>query len=164
MKQFTHQIQNPLGPLVAIGCEKKLHFLGFQTRRNLKKELERFAPLQAKKTPPLALLEEELSSYFANKTDLFNTSLEIRGTSFQKDVWKALLRIPFGKTCSYLSIAEAIGKPKANRAVTSAIGINPFTILIPCHRVLRSNGDLGGYNGGVEKKQWLLEFENALFR
>lgn len=107
---------------------------------------------------PVRLLEEELESYFKNKRGAFTVPYKMRGTFFQMDVWEALKEIPWGSTCSYSDIAQKIGKPKAVRAVGTAIGKNPFSILIPCHRVV-GKGGLGGYAWGLERKQWLLEHE-----
>ena len=85
--------------------------------------------------------------------------MEARGTAFQKSVWKEMSRIPYGKTLTYAQIAKRIGKPKAVRAVGTACGKNPLLVLIPCHRVVGSNGGLGGYSAGIPKKVWLLAHE-----
>lgn len=101
----------------------------------------------------------ELDEYFTQKRKEFTVPLDIQGTTFQNTVWQALLKIPFGETRSYKQIAENIGNLLAIRAVGTTNGKNKIMILIPCHRVIGSNGSLIGYAGGLERKQWLLNFE-----
>lgn len=103
----------------------------------------------------------ELSEYFTGKRKSFDISLHIEGTNFQKRVWEELLKIPYGTTKSYKEIAEAIGNPKASRAIGNANNKNKIAILIPCHRVVGSNGDLVGYAGGLGIKEILLNKERA---
>jgi len=104
----------------------------------------------------------QLDEYFSKERKLFSLPLDLRGTDFQKKVWDKLLDIPFGKTISYLQLATALGDKKSIRAVGGANGRNPISIIIPCHRVIGSNGDLVGYGGGMDKKKWLLEHEGVL--
>lgn len=92
----------------------------------------------------------------------FDAPLDLIGTSFQKQVWSALMTIPYGKTKSYDEIAKLINNPKSCRAVGNANRNNPISLIVPCHRVVRKNGALGGYNGGIEVKKWLLEFESKI--
>lgn len=106
--------------------------------------------------------ETELREYFEGKRQRFTIPLWIEGTAFQKEVWERLCRIPFGETRSYGQIAEAIGHAKAVRAVGLANGRNPISIVVPCHRVIGSDGSLTGYGGGIERKRFLLELEGAL--
>ncbi|WP_415903245.1 methylated-DNA--[protein]-cysteine S-methyltransferase [Neptuniibacter sp. QD29_5] len=101
----------------------------------------------------------ELSEYFAGKRVRFDVPLAPNGTKFQQSVWNALNDIPYGKTCSYGDVAKKIGKPKAARAIGMANNRNPIPIIIPCHRVLGSNGNLTGYAGGLENKSYLLNLE-----
>lgn len=101
----------------------------------------------------------ELESYFAGKLKKFALPLDLRGTPFQKAVWEALLKIPYGETRSYSDIAQAIGNPAAVRAVGLANGANPVSIIVPCHRVIGKSGGLVGYGGGLERKRALLELE-----
>lgn len=109
---------------------------------------------------PLILeVEKQLAEYFDGKRSLFDIPLEYKGTSFQQDVWKALEKIPYGTTLSYKEIAELIQRPKAIRAVGTAIGKNPFSIIVPCHRVIGSNGSLTGFAGGLDRKKILLQLE-----
>ncbi|WP_305000481.1 methylated-DNA--[protein]-cysteine S-methyltransferase [Sulfuricurvum sp. IAE1] len=109
--------------------------------------------------PLLLRLEKELGEYFAGKRRTFDLPLAPRGTPFQLAVWERLRTIPYGETISYAQEAERLGNPKAVRAVASANGRNPISILIPCHRVIATGGGLGGYSGGVEKKAFLLALE-----
>jgi methylated-DNA-[protein]-cysteine S-methyltransferase len=104
-------------------------------------------------------LKAQLAEYFAGRRKTFDIELAPRGTGFQLAVWDALLRIPYGHTISYAELAVSIGKSNAVRAVGSANGANPIPVIIPCHRVIGSNGTLTGYGGGIERKQWLLALE-----
>ena len=104
----------------------------------------------------------QLQDYFAGKRTEFTFKLNPSGTDFQKKVWDELLHIPFGKTCSYLELSKKLGDAKAIRAVASANGKNPLWIVIPCHRVIGTNGSLTGYAGGLWRKKWLLEHENPI--
>jgi len=111
---------------------------------------------------PNALEEvvKQLREYFDGKRRDFNLRLSPQGTDFQKRVWRELEKIPFGKTVSYKHIATRLGDPKVIRAAASANGKNPIPIIIPCHRVIGSDGSLTGYAGGLQRKKWLLEHEN----
>lgn len=104
----------------------------------------------------------QLKEYFEGKREKFDLNLNPQGTDFQRRVWDALLNIPFGKTTSYLQLSKELGDVKAIRAVASANGKNPLWIVIPCHRVIGSNGDLTGYAGGLHRKKWLLEHESPV--
>ena len=103
---------------------------------------------------------QELNDYFKGNLKEFSLKLNPKGTAFQQKVWKALNEIPFGKTCSYFELSRKLGNEKAIRAVASANGKNPLWIVIPCHRVIGSDGSLTGYAGGLSRKQWLLNHEN----
>ncbi|BDW92537.1 MULTISPECIES: methylated-DNA--[protein]-cysteine S-methyltransferase [Flavobacteriaceae] len=113
-------------------------------------------------TIPTELKEaaEQFQQYFNGNRTVFNLKLNPSGTHFQKKVWNALLEIPFGKTISYLELSKQLGDVKAIRAVASANGKNPLWIVVPCHRVIGTNGDLTGYAGGLHRKKWLLEHES----
>lgn len=104
-------------------------------------------------------LEKELKEYFMGQRQTFTLPLNPHGTPFQKEVWKTLLTIPYGETISYATEAKLFGNPKAVRAVASANAKNPISILIPCHRVIATDGGLGGYSGGIKKKKFLLDLE-----
>ncbi|MGE5651204.1 MAG: methylated-DNA--[protein]-cysteine S-methyltransferase [Bacillota bacterium] len=103
----------------------------------------------------------ELDEYFAGRRRTFDVALDLGGTPFQRDVWDALLALPYGATTSYQSIAQRIARPNAVRAAGTAIGRNPVSIIVPCHRVLGSSGALSGYAGGLPRKQFLLAHERA---
>ncbi|MDF0706776.1 methylated-DNA--[protein]-cysteine S-methyltransferase [Flagellimonas okinawensis] len=103
---------------------------------------------------------QQFQEYFKGNRTVFNLKLNPSGTDFQKKVWDALLQIPFGKTISYLELSKQLGDVKAIRAVASANGKNPLWIVVPCHRVIGTNGDLTGYAGGLHRKKWLLEHES----
>ena len=105
------------------------------------------------------LTMKQLEEYFAGKRTIFELPFDLEGTPFQQRVWQELLKIPFGKTRSYMDVARALGDVKAIRAVGTANGSNRIAIIIPCHRVIGSDGSLTGYAGGLFRKKWLLDFE-----
>ncbi|PVW15098.1 methylated-DNA--[protein]-cysteine S-methyltransferase [Marixanthomonas spongiae] len=105
---------------------------------------------------------EQLTEYFEGSRQTFNIPLNPNGTKFQKKVWQQLQSIPFGKTTSYQKMANALGDPKVIRAAASANGKNPISIIIPCHRVIGSDGSLTGYAGGLHRKKWLLQHESPV--
>ncbi|MFC5047563.1 methylated-DNA--[protein]-cysteine S-methyltransferase [Aquimarina hainanensis] len=105
---------------------------------------------------------DQLSAYFEGKRTTFDLELNPKGTVFQKKVWKMLLEIPYGKTWSYMDMAKKMGDPKTIRAVATANGKNPLWIVVPCHRVIGSDGSLTGYAGGLWRKKWLLDHENPV--
>ncbi|MGL2962719.1 methylated-DNA--[protein]-cysteine S-methyltransferase [Flavobacterium sp. RSB2_4_14] len=115
----------------------------------------------SKTIPPiLQVVVQQLQEYFLNKRSTFDFKLNPKGTEFQQRVWKELLNIPFGKTISYLDLSKKLGDVKAIRAVASANGKNPLWIVVPCHRVIGTDGSLTGYAGGLWRKKWLLEHES----
>ncbi len=119
------------------------------------------APLISEEVPAeLIPAVEQLKKYFSGDLRKFDLKLNPSGTEFQKKVWKALSEIPFGKTCSYYQLSKDLGDIKAIRAVAGANGRNPLWIIVPCHRVIGSDGSLTGYAGGLWRKKWLLEHEN----
>ena len=113
-------------------------------------------------TPDLQEAIDQLQQYFAGRRTNFHLKLNPQGTEFQKRVWQALQNIPYGKTVSYMELAKDLGDPLAIRAVAAANGKNPLWILVPCHRVIGSDGSLTGYAGGLWRKKWLLEHEQPL--
>ena len=119
----------------------------------------RLAAAAEKATPLLKTAERELMEYFAGRRTTFDLPLEPVGTDFQREVWRALTRIPFGRTVGYGAIAAAVNRPQAARAVGNACGANPIPILIPCHRVVASGGRLGGFSCGLDFKKFLLTLE-----
>jgi methylated-DNA-[protein]-cysteine S-methyltransferase len=110
----------------------------------------------------LTCCKKQLDEYFNEGRKEFSLPLDVEGTDFQKKVWNELLKIPYGKSISYIQLARRLGDEKLIRAVGTANGKNPVSIIVPCHRVIGSNGGLVGYGGGLYKKRWLLEFEGTL--
>lgn len=157
-------IDTPLGPMIAISDEEALYLLEFVNRRGLEREIERLrnilrAAIIPGKTEIIDSIERELKWYFKGELKQFLTPIMMVGTPFQKSVWSELMKIPIGKTCSYSDIAKKLENTGAVRAVGSANGANQIAIVIPCHRVINSDGQLGGYGGGLARKKWLLEHE-----
>lgn len=160
-------IDTILGPMLAIGDDSSLYLLEFVDRRGLEKEVERMrkrvnAAIIPGCTNPIQQIQEELKRYFEGTLKEFKTPLFLLGSPFQKRVWNALQKIPPGETRSYSDIANAIERPTAFRAVAQANGANQLAIVIPCHRVINANGEIGGYGGGVIRKKWLLSHEKNL--
>jgi len=156
-----------LGPMIGIADEEALYLLEFVDRRGLEREVERLrrrtnAAIIPGCTAPLRSIERELGEYFDGKISDFKTPLRLLGSPFQQEVWNRLLQIPAGQTSSYGEIAATMGRPTAYRAVAQANGANQLAIVIPCHRVINANGELGGYGGGLSRKQWLLNHERAM--
>lgn len=155
-------IETPMGKMTAVGDDDYLYLLEFETRNRLKEELYKLqqrGPITPGKSKTTSMIEEELQQYFAGKLAKFRTPIKQYGTVFQKQVWDELERIPKGETRSYLDMAKALNRPKSFRAVAQANGANQFALIIPCHRVINENGDLGGYGGGLEVKRQLLKLE-----
>ena len=162
---FAAWLDTPLGPMTAVADERALHLLEFVDRRGLEREIERLrqrqkAGIAPGRTAPIAQIEAELEDVLRGPLDdVRDAARARRGSPFQNAVWDALLTIPPGETWSYAQLARAVGRPKAVRAVGTANGANPLAIVIPCHRVINTNGELGGYGGGLPRKRWLLEHE-----
>lgn len=163
-------MDSPIGPLTIVGTrENGLCNIEFGSMEDVQDKLSKWLKKHFFDGFELILGGEELlpivqtlDGYFKGTEQLtFHFPIDLHGTPFQKKVWKELLNIDYGTTKSYKDIAEAIAAPKAVRAIGTAIGQNPVPIIIPCHRVINSNGNLGGFTGGIEKKQKLLEIENA---
>lgn len=160
----TSWLDTPLGPLLAIADEEALYLLKYVDRRSLDKELDHLrkktkSTIIPGRTRSISLIESELMQYFAGELKEFKTPLILIGTPFQKLVWEEIGKIPHGETRSYSEIAEAIGKPTAHRAVARETALNPIAIVIPCHRVIHKQGDLGSYGGGLSRKKWLINHE-----
>ena len=159
----SSHINTPLGKMIAVSDDNKLYFLQFDDHQSLEAELKKFE-VQSKiivgETKTSSSIKKELDEYFASKLVAFKTPLSPFGTPFQKKTWQALTQIAFGSTNSYAQLATSIEKPTAYRAVAQANGANPIVIVIPCHRIINSNGKLGGYSAGIERKEWLLNHES----
>lgn len=161
---YLNRIETPIGTMFAGATDSGLCLLEFTDRRMLESEFKQLvkrynATLVRGENKHIKQTQYELAEYFAGKRQQFTVVLDMHGTDFQKTVWKILLDIPYGKTRSYQEQANAMGKPKAVRAVANANGMNQISIIIPCHRVIGANGQLTGYGGGLWRKQWLLNLE-----
>jgi len=146
---YTDYIESPLGLIEFKASDKgitQVIFCGSQM-------------LDVKTNKITDCCKQQLKEYFKGQRKRFDVPLDPQGTDFQKLVWQSLLKIPFGKTNTYLDIAQLVARPKGSQAVGGANGRNPISIIVPCHRVVGSNGSLTGYAGGIERKLWLLEHE-----
>ena len=158
----------PLGPMLAAATDDGVCLLEFHDRRMLETQIKRLRQrLGCEITPGvnahLKNLEFELQSYFAGELERFTVPVVLAGTEFQLAVWNRLQEIPYGETLSYEQLAKDIGRPGAQRAVGRANGDNRLAVVVPCHRVIRSDGTLCGYGGGLWRKQFLLDLERARF-
>ncbi len=158
------RLTTPISPMFACASDKGLCMLEFTDRCALETELKDLckrlnAVILPGKNPHLDQVQSEIHEYFSKKREVFTVELHTPGTEFQKSVWKMLQKIPYGETWSYKQQAIELGNPKAVRAVASANGHNQVGIIIPCHRVIGSDGSLTGYGGGLHRKKWLLDFE-----
>jgi AraC family transcriptional regulator, regulatory protein of adaptative response / methylated-DNA-[protein]-cysteine methyltransferase len=158
--------ESPLGPLILGANAKGLCLLEFSDRRMLETQFKvlraRFnCPVVPGENAHLNKVKDELARYFEGRLKEFTVPLIYPGTEFQEKVWRNLLKIPYGDTCSYEELACAVGSPKAVRAVGAANGCNRIAIVIPCHRVVNKGGKLGGYGGGLWRKQALLHLERG---
>ena len=156
---FT-QIDSPVGPLLLVGDDTGLHELWFVEGRRKKQP----NPEWKENAKPFSTAIKQLREYFAGKREAFDLPLVLDGTPFQLSVWRNLQIIPYGQTVSYLDLAKKIGNPKAVRAVGLANGSNPIPIIVPCHRVIGSDGSLTGFGGGLPTKQKLLALESRQLR
>ena len=164
MKFDTQTVQttfnSPLGPVIVAATDRGLAGVWFEGQRHLP---DRSGWRIDDRHPLLVRAVRQLSDYFAGRRTTFDLPLDLHGgTAFQQSVWQALLRIPRGTTTSYGAIGQRLGKPAAVRAVGAAVGRNPISVIVPCHRVLGSDGSLTGYAGGLDRKAALLELEAAL--
>jgi methylated-DNA-[protein]-cysteine S-methyltransferase len=157
-------IDSPVGPLTAAERGVRLCLLHFGADEAAVDEtLERWHPGEPRVRRQIPGVRAALSRYFAGELEAIDSmAVELNGTDFQKRVWQALRRIPAGSTLSYAELARRIGEPAAVRAVGAANGANPVALVVPCHRVIGSNGTLTGYGGGLERKRWLLVHERVV--
>lgn len=158
---LVHTIDSPIGPLTTAeraGRVCLLHFGG--DGPEIDRMFDAWYPGEARARQALPTMTAVLRRYFAGElTAVDDVPVELNGTSFQKQVWQALRRIPCGATISYTELARRIGNVSAVRAVGSANGANPVAVIVPCHRVIGADGSLTGYGGGLDRKQWLLAHE-----
>ncbi len=158
MTYYMH-MESPVGKLLLTADDKALTGIHFASGRH--RPLVGADWKERPTHPVLKRAKRQLEEYFAGRRRDFDLPLAPKGTPFQRSVWKALLDIPYGKTQSYGDIARKIGKPKAVRAVGAANGANPISLVVPCHRVIGSDGSLTGYGGGLPRKQRLLALERS---
>ena len=145
-------LDTPLGTLQIEATERGLCGIRFPSRSVYQGPASR-------KNRFISLAKQELNAYFAGELTTFSVPLDWQGTRFQESVWQALLAIPYGKTVTYGDVARAIGRPRSSRPVGGAVGKNPLPIIVPCHRVIGSDGSLTGFTGGLDIKIRLLELE-----
>jgi len=146
---YTDYIKSPLGLMEFKASEKGITQLIFCGSQMLDVKANRITDC----------CKQQLKEYFEGQREVFNVQLDPQGTEFQKLVWQSLSKIPFGQTKTYLDIAKMVERTKGAQAVGGANGRNPISIIVPCHRVVGTNGSLTGYAGGIERKLWLLEHE-----
>ena len=159
----TKRLETPLGPMVAGAIDDGICLLEFSDRPLLPTQLERVRQRLGTPAPGshphLDRLDAQLAEYFAGTRHDFDLPLVLAGTDFQERVWTRLQAIPYGRTISYDELARRAGSPGGSRAAGRANGDNRIAIVVPCHRVIRANGDLGGYGGGLSRKRRLLDLE-----
>jgi methylated-DNA-[protein]-cysteine S-methyltransferase len=153
-------VESPIGPLLLAGDDAGLHFLSFASSRRAVRPEKSWK----RDDGTFGEVKRQLEEYFRGEREEFDLTLAMEGTGFQLTVWSALRRIPYGETVSYGKLAERIGNPKAVRAVGLANGCNPIPIIVPCHRVIGSDGSLTGFGGGLPTKKKLLDLEARQLR
>jgi len=161
-------IRSPIGDMIAGATDRGICFLEWHDRGGVERILSRVEkrykkPLEHGTSKHLLNLQNELDNYFDGTLDCFKVPIDVGGTKFENRVWNKLLHIPYGETRSYGEIASELGKPGASRAVGRANGSNYLSIVIPCHRVIESNGKLRGYGGRLWRKKYLLDIESRAF-
>ncbi len=161
------KFQTNLGEMIVLVRNNKLVLLEFADRKNIDKQIKQQeklfqATIEAGKHELIQIIHTQITEYFDNMRKQFELPLSITGTTFQKQVWTALSKLPYGKTLSYSEFANQIKMPKAVRAVANAVAANKLAIVIPCHRIIGAKGTLTGYAGGLKRKEFLLNLENVL--
>ena len=163
--EFTQSVvASPIGPLTLVAAGGALAGVYMDAQRHLPDIVAQAAPASqdGPDAAPLAAAARQLAEYFAGQRTEFDLPLEMAGTDFQRRVWAALREIPYGETVSYGELARGLGKASASRAVGLANGKNPFAVVVPCHRVVGSDGSLTGYGGGLDRKRFLLALEQRV--
>jgi methylated-DNA-[protein]-cysteine S-methyltransferase len=155
---YFSRFDSPVGPLAIAVSDRGLVLLEFDRGNFPPKKLQADWMASSRKTDPYV---QELNEYFLGERREFSFALDLRGTPFQLECWRALLEIPYGETRTYADIARAVGRPQGFRAVGLANNRNPVAIVVPCHRVIASDGSLCGYGGGLDIKRKLLDLESA---
>ena len=164
---MTSWIESPIGPLITAATSDGICLLEFSDQRRIEGQVSSLrrhfnCAIVPGSNKHIEQLHNELKSYFENKLKKFSVKIVYPGTTFQRKVWNELLRIPYGTTVSYAEVARRIQLPGASRAVGTANGLNRIAIVIPCHRVVNKDGNLGGYGGGVWRKKMLLDLEQGV--
>ena len=158
---FWNQIASPVGDVFFIWRKEGILTLSF-IEGDYGEKISDFIKSDFTFIRSSSPVEKQLKEYFRGERKKFDIDLVIRGTSYQQKVWEELMKVPYGETVSYGELARRIGNPKGARSVGMAVHFNPIGIIIPCHRVIMSNGDIGGYASGVDRKKWLLGHEGTL--
>lgn len=156
-------VKAPFGTLTVIASDKGVRYCMFDNDAHPKS----FAGMHVvnnSKHPVVSDAIQQLREYFAGYRTKFSVKLDLQGTDFQVDAWKALAKVPYGKTWSYGKQATSIGRPTATRAIGAANGRNPVVVILPCHRIIGADGSLTGFGGGIETKEWLLAHEQKHMR
>lgn len=158
MTTYYTRMESPIDPLLLTSDGEALTSLFMMSQRHGPFFSDDW--IRDDNAKPFAQVKKQMQAYFAGELTDFDLPLKMIGTDFQKTVWLELQTIPFGTTISYGELAQRVGNPSASRAVGAANGRNPISIIVPCHRVIGSNGKLTGYGGGMERKEWLLAHES----
>lgn len=164
---YYNELPTPLGNMHVGITEYGIAMFEFPVESRIdlhKKMFSEFYSETSVRPSLLDSLKEQIDQFFEGKLTRFDLPLHLHGTDFQKTVWKSLINIPFGKTLSYLELANSIGNPKSVRAVAQANGLNRIPIIVPCHRIIASNGKLTGFSGGLWRKEMLLSLESGQSR
>ena len=160
-------LDTPLGTMLVAGNDEHVHLVCFIEKASLVRKAAILqkglkAWLELGESASVTAAKRELAEYFAGRRRKFETPVKSVGTAFQERVWDELRTVPFGETVSYVDLAKTIGRPAAFRAVAQANAQNPAAVLMPCHRIVNGDGSIGGYNAGIERKRWLLDFEKGI--
>ena len=161
VQYFQSTVTAPFGVVTVVVSDLGVRYVTFANDAHPKS----FAGMNivtGKSQPILDSVDEQLREYFAGTRRSFDVPLDLHGTEFQVEAWQSLARVPYGKTASYAQQAASIGRPKAVRAIGGANGRNPVAIVLPCHRIVGSDGSLTGFGGGIEVKKWLLTHEEQV--
>ncbi|MFC4559089.1 methylated-DNA--[protein]-cysteine S-methyltransferase [Virgibacillus kekensis] len=166
MKLYYDEMETPVGILLLVSDGEKIVRIEYGSLADVEEKMMRWSnryfdsPEFIRDASHVEHAKQELNEYFTGERKQFTFDFSFYGTPFQQEVWQALFTaIEYGETKTYKDVAEAIGRPKAVRAVGGAVNKNPFSIVVPCHRVVGTNGSLTGYNGGLDKKEYLLKHE-----
>lgn len=164
MKLYFQDFQTPLGEMCAVATQDALVMLSFKDSKDYPTTIQKLKKhgslTRVSHHPIIAQIASELTAYFYGECSMFKTPIRyLTGTSFQQSVWEALQQLKIGSTVNYSHIAHMIERPQSTRAVATAIGHNPLSIIVPCHRVIRKDGHLGGFNSGLYRKKQLLNHE-----